>query len=369
MFLPSLNEVHVDAKSAATNIAFLQNYVLGSQYQPSIRTNPQPLSEVYDYIQSGDLLMVQRMDGLGVLEDWGTGAVTTHTVFGMRRPKDPSTLYITESTSLDAYWFLADGIQTNPIDAWAPAAFNASFNVVHVPLSDAARAKFNVTAAWEFVDNAVNNHYPYGFRNFIATFFDTPSNSPYGAAVPWPASAEFIEVVFGLLSTIDVAQPLVDMLLGEGISIRLGVQGKGLTFLELLDLAGSKAMTFADVLAMPEQDDWIYSTGPSMVCDVYYCNTLKAAGVFGELGKQINCREFHNLDVYRLAVYNTTRGDARPSVCKENDPELPYCQIMGQYKLDLNVKGQLNTMQPYAHMNEGCTALPLDYTRFPTMQC
>jgi hypothetical protein len=65
MFLPSLNEVAVDAKSAANNIQFLQQYVLGPRYQPTPRANPQPLSEIYDYIQSGDLLMVQRLDGLG----------------------------------------------------------------------------------------------------------------------------------------------------------------------------------------------------------------------------------------------------------------------------------------------------------------
>lgn len=135
------------------------------------------------------------------------------------------------------------------------------------------------------------------------------------------------------------------------------------------------------------------------VCDVYYCTILKAAGVLAapELASQINCAEFHNLDVYRLALctsslwrvlcarvppcdvrvtwtqpacgnpflslpiaVNTTA--TRPAVCIEADPDLSYCQIMGAYRMHLD---NVNTMAPYPHMNEHCAALPLDYTRTP----
>ncbi|RYG51478.1 hypothetical protein EON66_10715 [archaeon] len=132
------------------------------------------------------------------------------------------------------------------------------------------------------------------------------------------------------------------------------------------------------------------------VCDVYYCTILKAAGVLAapELASQINCAEFHNLDVYRLALCTSAPAPApcaclcaavalhhslrvmpppphatavnttatRPAACSEADPDLPYCQIMGAYRMHLD---NVNTMAPYAHMNERCAALPLDYTRTP----
>jgi len=94
-------------------------------------------------------------------------------------------LYIFEATSHDAYWPV-EGVQLTPIDTWAAIAANASFAVVHVPISDAIRARWNDTAVQALVDTALAQGWPYGYRNFIATFWDT-------GALPWPASAEFIE--------------------------------------------------------------------------------------------------------------------------------------------------------------------------------
>ena len=39
---------------------------------------------------------------------------------------------------------------------------------------------------------------------------------------------------------------------------------------------------------------WRYSDGPSMVCDVFVCETYKAAGLFGSLRDSIQCTEFQN---------------------------------------------------------------------------
>jgi hypothetical protein len=102
------------------------------------------------------------------------------------------------------------------------------------------------------------------------------------------------------------------------------------------------------------------------VCDVLFCYVHKVAGSFGDLADSITCREFHNLDVYRLNFFNLTAP--RPAVCQQYDPSLPYCQAMGTYRLDLNWAGQLSNMAPYPHMNERCTALPMGYQRTPE-QC
>ncbi len=46
----------------------------------------------------------------------------------------------------DVYW-PTNGIQKTPWNLWIQQAINASYNVVHAPLTKAAAAQFNVTAA------------------------------------------------------------------------------------------------------------------------------------------------------------------------------------------------------------------------------
>lgn len=39
---------------------------------------------------------------------------------------------------------------------------------------------------------------------------------------------------------------------------------------------------------------------------------------------------------------------------------------MGAFTLNLT---NINSYEPYAHMNENCIAMPLQYQRMPTFQC
>jgi len=79
-------------------------------------------------------------------------------------------------------------------------------------------------------------------------------------------------------------------------------------------------------------------------------------GLFGDL--DILPNEFTPKDVYQLKFYKD--GSDRPEECVENDPELPYCQIMGEDKMELN---KFNTIEPYQHMNEHCGGQPPEYFR------
>jgi hypothetical protein len=233
------------------------------------------------------------------------------------------------------------------------------------------------------------------------------------------------QIAFNVIESIDAS--ISDMLLGDLLNMRFGTVGLDLT--QLADVAAAANLTFAQAVSIPEQDDWVYSNGPNMVrggragwpagwslvgylrrrcwahcpaarehrndhlpalpapvvvttmlvlsspflsllsrqvCDVLFCYVHKVAGSFGDLADSITCREFHNLDVYRLNFFNLTAP--RPAVCQQYDPGLPYCQAMGTYRLDLNWAGQLSNMEPYPHMNERCTALPMGYQRTPA-QC
>ncbi|XP_064941732.1 uncharacterized protein LOC135595139 isoform X3 [Musa acuminata AAA Group] len=64
-------------------------------------------------------------------------------------------------------------------------------------------------------------------------------------------------------------------------------------------------------------------------------------------------------DAYMLNIFenNQTR---LPSWCNALEEKLPFCQILGYYRMELP---QYNTIEPYAHMNENCPSLPPAYTR------
>jgi len=100
------------------------------------------------------------------------------------------------------------------------------------------------------------------------------------------------------------------------------------------------------------RDGWSY------VCSAYVTAQYKAAGLFGEF--EVNATEFHPRDVYSLDFFNT--AFERPQACVDADPNLPYCQLMGKYRIALPV-GDYSTISPYSHMNEHCGLIWPDYTR------
>ena len=64
-------------------------------------------------------------------------------------------------------------------------------------------------------------------------------------------------------------------------------------------------------------------------------------------------------DAYMLKIFenNQTR---LPSWCNNEDGRLPFCQILGEYWMELP---HYNTLEAYANMNENCPSLPPIYDR------
>ena len=93
-------------------------------------------------IQSGDYIAIMRLDGLDPMIMYGTGSRSGHSVMAMRFDGE---LYIVESQ--DAWYWPVHRIQRNKFSEWIKYAENCDFNVVHMPLSDEFRQKFNETAA------------------------------------------------------------------------------------------------------------------------------------------------------------------------------------------------------------------------------
>ena len=121
-----------------------------------------------------------------------------------------------------------------------------------------------------------------------------------------------------------------------------------------------------DVMAMPEQDGWIYTfetkkgpiDGPSYICSAYVTALYKAAGLFE--GLEINATEFTPADIVALNFWDETT--ALPAECLEADPDLPYCQLLGKYRI---IHLHYNSIEPYDHMNETCPLNWPTYDRDP----
>jgi len=84
-------------------------------------------------------------------------------------------------------------------------------------------------------------------------------------------------------------------------------------------------MSIQDVIAIPEQDGWIYTglpnDGQAFVCSAYSAAVYKAAGMYDDF--EVNATEFTPRDVYMLDFFDANY--ARPQQCIDADPNLPYC--------------------------------------------
>jgi len=329
----------VPEASAKANIKFLKDYA-------NVTMEPRSIDVVNlneTEFQSGDFLGIIRLDGLDTMQVYGTGAHTGHTAMFMRLD---GVLHVVESTDKTNYW-PNPNIQKTPWSEWFPLAQAAEYNIRHLPLSPEARAKFNVTAATEFFNKVEG--VPYGYHNFLWGWIDTPEDN-----LPGPLSTQFLEPAFALVAKYE---PQVSKRMWEE-AFNMRLQSKDLTTVEIYNALAKQNLTFGELMSLPEQDSWVYSDGPSMVCDVFVCEMYKAGGLFGSIADQIQCTEFQNWDVETLNFFDLNY--TRPQACVEADPMLPTCQLAGKYRLRLPGFG---TVEPYPHMREHCPAVAPEFHR------
>ena len=82
----------------------------------------------------------------------------------------------------------------------------------------------------------------------------------------------------------------------------------------------------------------------------------KNGGLFGDL--TINPNEFGPRDIYQLDIFD--KNYQRPQECIDDNPELPYCQIMGKFVFTLD---GYSTITPYSNMNERCPSVGPEFIR------
>lgn len=125
--------------------------------------------------------------------------------------------------------------------------------------------------------------------------------------------------------------------------------------------AARRNLTIDDLMAIVEVEGWNYTglenDGRAYVCSAYVAAVYQAAGLFGKDNK-VNGPEFTPKDVYTLNVFDLNYK--RPDACVQADPDLPYCQFLGKYRMTLP---GYSTIHPYAHMSEHCSTIAPDYLR------
>lgn len=68
---------------------------------------------------------------------------------------------------------------------------------------------------------------------------------------------------------------------------------KGLDLRNIIVEAEKRGISFGELLAIPEHDDWVYSDGKSATCVVYVVQIYKAAGLFdSNIATSIQATEF-----------------------------------------------------------------------------
>lgn len=295
------------------------------------------LLDLEQYIQSGDHLgTTQVASGLSTFIQLFSGGRISHSAIALRMDGQ---LYVVEAE--------ASGMIRTLYSDFIRERLNSRTTVAWFPLSPEYRSKFDETKAVNFAKEKLG--LPYGIKNFVFSLFDTKDRS-----LPPYMSGEHLLLITSLIEK--VKADLAQMVYGYGINKRLGTNN--LTIGELGYEAAKQGMSLEDVMVMPELDSWSYFDGESWICSALVMGIYKAAGMFD--GIEMNAHEFTPNDVYQLAIYDSDFKNTRPDVCKQADPTLDYCIIVGPYTVNGN---GYNTIQPYPHINERCPTIPPDFVR------
>ena len=333
---------HVPDYMIKANMEALKFYM---NYEPEIR-NSTPIYLDESTIHTGDFLAISRMDGIDPMIMMGTGSHIGHSAVAAWIDGE---LYVLESQ--DGPYWPTRGIQRTPFKKWVEQADISEFNVAILPMREEYRKKFNESKAVEWFVNGIEG-LPYGYEIFLWGWIDTVDSN-----MPWAITHLHFEFLFTVLEKIYPS--LADQMMAQSLNIRLGTKKLKLT--QIIAEAARRNITFEELLAMPEQDYNKYDDGTEKyTCAVFVASFLKAGGLFN--GFTVNAQEFTPKDIVQLDIWDHDWKDNRPQICKDRDPELPYCQILGKYRVD---SPGYSSVPIYDHMNERCPSIGPDYYRPP----
>ncbi|KAK9104715.1 hypothetical protein Scep_021559 [Stephania cephalantha] len=331
----------------SSNLAFLEKH-MGASFER--RPKPWVRSINPEDVHSGDFLAVSkirgRWGGFETLEKWVTGAFAGHTAVCLK--DEAGKLWVAESGHENEKG--EEIIVTIPWEEWWELSLKDDSNphIALLPLHPDLRAKFNDTAAWAYARSMSGK--PYGYHNMIFSWIDTVADN-----YPPPLDAHLVVSVMSMWTRVQPAYAA--NMWNEALNKRLGTEDLDLH--EILAETERRGMLFDELLTIPEQDEWVYSDGKSTTCVAFILEMYKEAGIFGPLSSSIQVTEFTIRDAYMLNIFENNRTRL-PSWCGNENGRLPFCQILGEYRMELP---EYNTIEPYANMNENCPSLPPVYKR------
>ena len=319
------------------NLRILELY---NHYTPERRNNT-IVNFDKNVIKNGDVILISRMDGIDPLIMIGSGGRIGHCCVCAWKDGE---LYVIESQ--DANYWPRKGIQKNKWEDWVKWANNADFNVVLIPLRDEYRNKLDIEKAWSWFENEMEG-VPYGFPNFVFTWIDTTNTS-----FPFITTNDFEDIFYGVLNIF--YKELGDLFGIEAFNFRLNTTG--LNFQQVMAEAARRGMTLQDLMAIPEKEGWPYTPGVAYTCSCFVIAFWEHGGMFGDM--EVLPNEFTPRDLYTLDVYD--KNWKRPQECIDDNPDIPYCQVTGKFKIELD---NYSTVKPYSHMNERCPSIGPDFIR------
>eukprot|EP00667_Euglena_gracilis_P008086 EG_transcript_8177 len=299
----------------------------------------QPIPPDESEVKSGDLFGGFRFDGMDPVLMWATASSAAHFAVAVRVN---GSLYVSESIAKVSYW-PTGGIQLTPWARWVAQIKQAGYQFVWLPLREDLRSIFNASGAQEALKKFLG--LPYGFQNIAFCWLDTEAdNYPclpprYDVCLDW-------RVVMPFLGVLDHASggQVGRSVWTEALNKRLGRMG--LTTAEAFQEAWRRNLSFAQLMALPERDEWRYSTGGSRMCVSWACELLKSAGLFGQLAASIQCTEMTGWDLAALPFFSKQQ------------------QIAGQHEMTVVELGG-KPWAPYAQYAEACGGHPPLYHRAP----
>eukprot|EP00727_Mastigamoeba_balamuthi_P009463 m51a1_g5139 hypothetical protein (422) ;mRNA; r:17715-19402 len=281
-----------------------------------------------DFVDGDCVLSWNTHSGPDALQMWATGSRITHsqmvlTIGGVK--------YVIEMTAPVA--------RRTELSEWI-AGIDSGSPRVFARLSPKSRAMFNSTAAAERF--AQLEGLEYGYQNYLFGWLDNVRGN-----FPPPLSSDAAMVAVAIADRLAHSQ--IERMAGEALNQRLGRSGccpvrarnctgpRCWTIDEIYRELARRGMSFAELLEMPERDEWRYWNGPARVCDTFVVDILQSAGV---LARDIEASEMVPRDSYQLAIYDPQEPELCSKIPNADAVGSPsrrdgYCQITGNWVLTL----------------------------------
>lgn len=160
---------------------------------------------------------------------------------------------------------------------------------------------------------------PYGYAIFLFGYLDTPEDN-FPQLTDSNSWATFIST---LNSIPDIGPKAINKIWTRAMAKRLGMP-EGQNWPDVIAEATKRGMTMGEVMAIPEQEEWLYDGFHQYNCSGLVTALLYHGGLFGDPTKiKIVPQEFTPKDVIQLNIYD--KDYKLPAECAANDPDLPYC--------------------------------------------